>query len=475
MPSPNSAEVLAALIDADSWSGWDTPMTELPADPGYAEQITKARERSGVDESVITGEARIDGHRVAVLIGEFSFLAGSIGCDAAERIIAAFRRATAAGLPVIGCPISGGTRMQEGTPAFLRMPAIAGAVADHRAAGLPYLTWLRHPTTGGVFATWGSLGQVTLAAPGALVGFLGPRVYEEVYGEPFPPGVQVSENLVARGVVDQVVDLADLRSVVSRLLAVVTARTAAAEPVESVTPAPAEPWDRVLLTRRDDRPGLTDLLAECTDLVELSGTSQGEASPGLRLLLCRLAGRGVVLAGMDRGAQAAGQLIGPDSLRAARRGMRLAAELGLPFVSVVDTPGAELSVAAEEGAVAGEIARCLADLSQLPVPTVSVLLGQGSGGGALALLPADHTIATENSWVTPLPPEGAAAIVHRDAGRAPEMAAQQRITAADLAEVGAVDIIVPEADDWPAAVARAVGVALADPVRRRDRWTRLGR
>ncbi len=170
--------------------------------------------------------------------------------------------------------------------------------------------------------------------------------------------------------------------------------------------------------------------------------------------------------------------------------MALAAELGLPLVTLIDTPGAELSPAAEEGALAGEIARCLSDLAVLPVPVISVLLGQGSGGAALALLPGDTVIAAENAWLTPLPPEGAAAIVHRDAAGAPLMAAQQRITAPELAGVGAVDAVVGENGDWLAGIAAEVRTALctsdrdvdprgrlsADALRRRRlRWRDAGR
>ena len=141
-----------------------------------------------------------------MLVGEFGFLAGSIGRAAADRLVAGDRagdpRGPAAAWPA---PVSGGTRMQEGTPAFVQMVRISGAVAAHQAAGLPYLVYLRHPTTGGVMASWGSLGHVTVAEPGALVGFLGPRVYEALYGRPFPEGVQTAENLYARGIIDAVV------------------------------------------------------------------------------------------------------------------------------------------------------------------------------------------------------------------------------------------------------------------------------
>jgi acetyl-CoA carboxylase carboxyl transferase subunit beta len=149
--------------------------------------------------------------------------------------------------------------------------------------------------------------------------------------------------------------------------------------------------------------------------------------------------------------------------------MRLAAELGLPFVSVIDTAGAELSPAAEWGGLAGEIARCLADVQDLAVPTLSVLLGQGSGGAALALLPADRVVATRHAWLSPLPPEGAATIRHGDPGRAPEVIEEQHVRAPDLARAGVVDRILdelPDAADEPDAFARRVADAIAEELRR---------
>ena len=170
------------VVDDGTWESWDHPPDEpVDADAGYADDLERARERSGCDESVITGVGRVGGRTVVLIVSEFAFLGGSIGAAAGNRVVQALRRATSAGLPVLAMPASGGTRMQEGTPAFLQMVAITGAVTAHKAAGLAYLVYLRHPTTGGVFASWGSLGHVTWAQPGALVGFLGPRVYEGLY------------------------------------------------------------------------------------------------------------------------------------------------------------------------------------------------------------------------------------------------------------------------------------------------------
>ncbi|OPX06637.1 carboxyl transferase domain-containing protein [Mycobacterium sp. AT1] len=436
-----------AVLDEGSFVSWDSPPLDVAADDGYRRDLADARAATGLDESVLTGEGTVFGRRVAVVASEFDFLAGSIGVAAAERITAAIERATAEALPLVASPSSGGTRMQEGTVAFLQMVKIAAAVELHKQAHLPYLVYLRHPTTGGVFASWGSLGHVTAAEPGALIGFLGPRVYEHLYGEPFPTGVQTAENLHRHGVIDGVVPIELLRSTLDRALTVLSDAPGTppnAPEAEPVADVPA--WDSVEISRRPDRPGIGYLLRHgTTERVLLSGTGgHGEAATTL-LALARFGGQPAVVVGQQRGV--GGGLAGPQALREARRGMALAAGLRLPLVLVIDTPGPALSAAAEEGGLASEIARCLAQLVTLDTPTVSVLLGQGSGGPALAMVPADRVLAALHGWLAPLPPEGASAIVFRDVDHAPELAAAQGIRSADLLRNGIVDAIVGEHTD----------------------------
>ncbi|MBO9520484.1 MAG: acetyl-CoA carboxylase carboxyltransferase subunit alpha/beta [Nocardioidaceae bacterium] len=467
----NARELIELVLDDGSWVSWDAAPDRAGITEEYAAELAAAQEKSGADESVLTGEGLMHGRRVAVMVSEFGFLAGSIGRAAADRVVAAVERATAAGLPLLSAPASGGTRMQEGTPAFVQMARISAAVAAHRAAGLPYLVYLRHPTTGGVMASWGSLGHVTVAEPGALVGFLGPRVYEALYGEPFPAGVQTSENLHAHGLVDAVVPPEEISGVLDRALTILQSRPALPETtvVDAEIPE-VDAWDAITRSRRSDRPGVRRLLRyAATDVVPLTGTGQGETDPGLLLALARFGDAPCVFLGQDRRGQTADHRMGPGALREARRGMRLAVELGLPLVSVIDTPGAALSVTAEEGGLAGEIARSLADLVTLPAPTLCLMLGEGNGGGALALLPADRVVAAQHAWLSPLPPEGASAIVHRDTAHAPAMARAQQVRAQDLRALGVVDRIVPELPDAaeePAAFCRRVGAVLTEELSR---------
>ena len=469
----NARELIDLALDRGSWSTWDVPPVYGDISEDYAADLVAARERSGVDESVLTGEARVRGRRVAVLISEFGFLAGSIGRATADRLVSAIERATAEGIPLVAAPCSGGTRMQEGTPAFVQMVRISAAIAKHKAARLPYLVYLRHPTTGGVMASWGSLGHVTVAEPGALVGFLGPRVFEALYGRPFPDGVQTSENLQDHGLIDAVVPPEEIADILDRALSILQAQPAEESResreesllTDEKSVVDRDAWDSVTRSRRPERPGVRRLLSlGAEEVVPLHGTGQGESDPGLLIALARFGDAPCVFLGQDRRGQSAEHPMGPGALREARRGMRLAVELGLPLVTAIDTPGAALSPEAEEGGMAGEIARCLADLVSLPAPTLCLMLGEGNGGGALAMLPADRIIAAENAWLSPLPPEGASAIVYRDTEHAPEMARAQRVRATDLAAIGVVDRIVPEepdAADEPEDFCRRVGEVLA--------------
>jgi acetyl-CoA carboxylase carboxyl transferase subunit beta len=432
---------------------WDAPPARAGISEAYAAELRAAEERTGVDESVLTGEGTMLGRRVAVLVSEFGFLAGSIGRDAADRLVAAVHRATAERLPLLAAPASGGTRMQEGTPAFVQMVRITEAVSSHKAAGLPYLVYLRHPTTGGVMASWGSLGHVTVGEPGALLGFLGPKVFELLNGQPFPAGVQKAENLYAHGIIDAVLPPEEIAGILDRALTILQSRprAGATSPGRHVVAESAHPdvetWDAVTRSRREDRPGVRRLLkTAAADVVPLNGTGQGERDPALIIALARFGDAPCVLLAQDRREQAQ-QAFGPQALREAQRGLRLAEDLRLPVLTVIDTRGAALSPEAENGGLAGEIARCIDALVRVKAPTLCLMLGEGNGGGALAFLPADRVVAARHAWLSPLPPEGASAIVHGDTTHAADMARAQRVLAVELAERGIVDRIIPELPD----------------------------
>ncbi|MGC2942027.1 MULTISPECIES: carboxyl transferase domain-containing protein [unclassified Brevibacterium] len=459
---PSAAELIEAVVDPGTFVSWDSTPTQPTADQGYLRDLDAARTKSGTDEAVVTGMGKVRGRLVALVVSEFRFLAGSIGQAAIDRVVRSVRRATAEGLPLLAGPASGGTRMQEGTLAFLGMIAITDAVRRHKEAGLPYLVYLRHPTTGGVMASWGSLGHVTVAEPNAL---LGPRVFEALYDKQFPENVQTSENLYRKGLIDAVVPMEELPGIIDRALRILTPTeistdhsagsrdlhgelggrgTAEVQPHRALPAEDADTWESILISRRTLRPDTRMVLASADDALPLNGTGQGEKDPGIILALARFGAQSCVVLGQQRPRHPDGAALGPGSLREARRGVRLAEELKLPLVTIIDTLGGELSKDAEEGGIAGEIARSLNDLIGVDTASVSVLLGQGTGGAALALLPADRTVAAEHAWLSPLPPEGASAIIHRDLTHAAEMAEAQRVSVPWLTSFGLVDRVISE-------------------------------
>jgi len=477
MPSPVSSGagiVIDQVADPGSFEPWDQDI--VAGDPlhfadtrPYPYRLADASSRSGAVESVIAGAARIDGRPLALVVSEFGFLGGSIGIAAGERLARAFEHAERRRLPLLAVVASGGTRMQEGTLAFLQMVKVSDAVRRFRAAGLLYVVHLSNPTTGGVLASWGSLGTLTYAEPGALLGFTGPRVIELLTGARLPDGVQRAENLLAHGLIDDALSLAELRRRMSTLLAVVAtpphgrAAEEASRTVHRRARPPVDAWESVVRSRHPARPGAIDLMSVCASAFTPVGPTPVPFDQQRCIVgVCRVAGVPAVLVAQNRRAPG-GARMRPVDLRLALRGFTLADELGLPLVTVIDTVGATLSVDAEEDGLAMEIARCIVGMLSVRSPTLCVLLGEGSGGAALALFPSDRVIAAEHAWLSAIAPEGASAILYRDTEHAAMLAGAQRIVSSRLLELGIVDTVVPEEGTVGAGiegVARAIGSEL---------------
>lgn len=470
--------VVSGILDPGTFEPWTTPLPDVAPRTAYALELAAARTRTGLDEAVVTGEGLLRGHRVAVLATDFAFLGGSIGVAAAHRLTTAVEEATRRRLPLLAVTASGGTRMQEGTLAFVQMVKIAAAISDHKHAGLPYLVYLRHPTTGGVFASWASMGHLTFAEPGALIGFLGPRIQTALTDKPIPANVQRAEHLYSHGLVDAVVTVDDFVAAAGAVIdLLLTPSRPRAEPTDrptSCTPWPpaqtVDGWQAVLASRDphhlDARTLLPDLV---TDQVVLHGSGEGDTAAQITTVLGRIGG--IACAVLAHTEHPPGTGLDAAAVRTARRVIGLADELALPLVTVIDISGGQLTAQAEEQGIAGQIARCLTGLVTSSSATVAILLGQGSGGAALAWLPADRVIAVEHSWLSPLAPEAASMLIHRDAEHAPEAARALRIHAAALAEQGIVDHVVPTTGD----VRRALGEAVARALRELARHDRADR
>jgi acetyl-CoA carboxylase carboxyl transferase alpha subunit len=460
---PEAARLPTGTLDAD-------PLTW----PDYPARRTAARESTGSDESVVTAVGRIRGSDVetVAVVWEFGFLGGSMSSGAGRLISEAYDAARERRLPLLLLPSTGGARMQEGMASLVQMAATSVAALRHAEAGLLQVTVVRDPTTGGVFASHANLADVVLAEPHATVGFAGPRVAEAMTGGPLPAGSHTSRGAQASGLVDEVVPRPDLPAVLARVLAWPGRAEPAEPPTSSAAGADDAPpthdraWDQVLAARAEDRARAPRFLEALDVAVELHGDRAGGDDPSIRAALARLHGRPVVVVAMDRTGE--GGRTRPTGYRKAWRAFRLADRLGVPVVTLVDTPGADASAASEAGGIAHHIARTFTELLSLEVPTVALVTGEGGSGGALALAVTDELLLQEHAVFSVIAPEGAAAILHRDASRAPEVAELLDPTAQRLVALGLADGVVPEPAGGEVAAAWEAVAAALDRLVRRD-------
>jgi acetyl-CoA carboxylase carboxyl transferase subunit beta len=425
-------------------------------DRPYRQRLDEARTRTGLLDAVVTGTCTIGGHPVVVAVIDFEFMGGSMGSVVGEKVTTAFERALARRLPLLTVASSGGARMQEGMLSLVQMAKTSAAAQRLHKAGLPFLSVLTNPTTGGVFASFASLGDVTIAEPGALIGFAGPRVVEQTTGRVLPPGSHTAEAQANYGMIDQIVDRAHLRDNLIQLLTLLGRKPRPPfpkrqEPVPKPDEPAASPWEIVGLARRPDRPTtLTYIHRMTTEWIELHGDRLSGDDAAIVCGLANLDGQTVVILGHERGRDEQererrnGGRPRPEGFRKAQRAMALAAKLHLPVISLIDTPGAQLELASEAHGLARAIATTMAMMSDLPVPIVSAIIGEGGSGGALALGVSDRVLMLEHAIYSVIAPEGAAAIIYRDAGRAPEISRALKLTAHDCRLLGVIDRVVRE-------------------------------
>jgi acetyl-CoA carboxylase carboxyl transferase subunit beta len=213
-------EYIDLLVDEGSWRELDPKLRST--DPlkfeNYEERLQLAMDKAGPFEAVRTGYARLDGMPINLGVMDFSYMGGSMGSVVGEKIARLSRRSAEKDIPLVIVSASGGARMQEGLLSLMQMAKTSVEIARLHRAGVPFISILTNPTTGGVSASYAMQGDVILAEPGAVVGFAGPRVIKQTIGQDLPEGFQTSEFLLEHGMVDAVVPRPELRDTVARLL-----------------------------------------------------------------------------------------------------------------------------------------------------------------------------------------------------------------------------------------------------------------
>ena len=208
------------VVDPNSFSETDRELTSVNAleFEGYTEKVAQYREKTKLNEAIVTGRAAIQSHPISLGIMDFRFLGASMGSAVGEKITRAVERATSEKRAMVLFSASGGARMHEGILSLMQMAKSSAALGRHAQAGLPYISILTHPTTGGVTASFATLGDINLAEPKCMIGFAGPRVVKETTHQNLPPGFQTAEFMLDHGLVDRIVERKDMRDNLGSLL-----------------------------------------------------------------------------------------------------------------------------------------------------------------------------------------------------------------------------------------------------------------
>lgn len=450
------------VTDEGSFEEWDSDLQGgNPLEyKGYEEKLEKLQEKTGLSEAVITGKAKIDGHETAIGVCDGRFLMASMGEAVGEKIARAVERATEERLPVILFACSGGARMQEGIVSLMQMAKTSAALKHHSDAGLLYISILTDPTTGGVTASFAMLGDVILAEPKALIGFAGPRVIEQTIGQKLPEGFQRAEFLLEHGFLDAIVERPQMKAVLSKILALhengkgtdFNKKECAQDLVaDGRKEEKLTAWQRVELSRRKDRPVGSDYIdALFTDFVEFHGDRYFADDKAIIGGVARFHGMPVTVIAQAKGRNTKENIernFGmpkPEGYRKALRLMKQAEKFARPVICLVDTPGAFCGLEAEERGQGEAIARNIYEMSGLKVPVVSIIIGEGGSGGALAMATADEVWMLENSIYSILSPEGFASILWKDSSKAKEAAEVMKLTAENLKSQGIVERVFAE-------------------------------
>lgn len=476
------------VVDRKSFTEWDVHMEEQnPLQyKGYEEKIRSLREKTGLDEAVVTGKCTIKGTPIALGVCDCRFMMSSMGEVVGEKITRVFERATKERLPVILYICSGGARMQEGLVSLMQMAKTSMAIRKHSDAGLLYVPVLTDPTTGGVTASFAMLGDIILAEPKALIGFAGPRVIEQTIGQKLPKGFQRAEFLLEHGFVDKIVEREEQRSVLADILKLhenkipdygqsdnsdmemkyksdnaESTETAVGDKRESENTIWPEfipsgnytPWEHVQLARAKTRPTGKDYIeALFDDFMEFHGDRHCGDDPAVIGGVAFFHGKPVTVLAQEKGEGTRENIarnfgmVSPEGYWKSLRLMQQAEKFHRPVICLVDTPGAFCGLEAEERGQGEAIAKNLYTLAGLTVPVLSIVIGEGGSGGALAFAVADEVWMLEHSVYSILSPEGFASILWKDSKKAKEAAAVMKLTAAGLYQMGMIEHVIPEAE-----------------------------
>ena len=456
MTARERVESLADLGTFKESNRWLTSIDPLSfkTRTSYKKSLFDDQARSGLTEAVITGSCTIDGLSCILIALDFGFMGGSMGSVVGEKISLAFENAAKRKIPVITIITSGGSRIQEGILSLMQMAKTVLASNQLQQKGIPHISVLANPSTGQAYASFANMADIIISEPGAIVGV---NPIRSISGDDQKEteSTHTSESHLSHGTLDAVTDRTKLKGVISVLLDLFnkefTIKRTSSGQITYPTAQPTEAWHSVQIARHNSRPTSMDYMARIMDnFVELHGDRVYGDDPSIVCGLGQIGGQTVVVIGQQRDQtldstdEGSNARTMPEGFRKAQRALRIAEKFELPVITLVDTPGANLSSEAEERGLGHAIASTLALISSLTVPTISTIIGEGGSSGALALGIADRVIMLENAIYSAVSPEEAAELIYQDEEKAEEVVGSLRLTARDCMEMEIVDQVVPE-------------------------------
>ncbi len=457
---------LEMVLDENSFQEWNADLrTKNPLKfAGYEEKIELLQKKTGLNEGVITGEGRIHNQRLAIGVCDSRFMMGSMGEVVGEKITRMFEKATEEKIPVVIFACSGGARMQEGIVSLMQMAKTSQAIKRHNDAGQLYVSVLTDPTTGGVTASFAMLGDIILAEPGALIGFAGPRVIEQTIGQKLPEGFQRSEFLLQKGFIDAIVSRTDLKDTLSDIIRMhynkkdkintfdyYLKKNQAIANIPFRDSSLMSAWEKVQVSRSATRPTALDYVNIIfKDFMEFHGDRHYGDDGAIVGGIATIGGMAVTVIAQQKGKNTKENILrnfgmpSPEGYRKALRLMKEAERFQRPIVCIVDTPGAFCGIEAEERGQGEAIAKNLYEMSGLTVPVLTIVIGEGGSGGALAMAVSNEVYMLENATYSILSPEGFASILWKDSKRAGEASEVMKITANDLLDLKIIEKVIPE-------------------------------
>ena len=423
----------------------------------YEDRINKAKENTDLNEAIIIGTCSIGGIKVVLGVMESKFMMGTLSVSVGEIITSAFEYASVNKLPVILFCASGGARIQEGVFSLVQMAKVNAAIKRHSDKGLLYISCLTNPTMGGVTASFGLLGDINIAEKNSQIGFAGKSIIENLYNEILDSNFQTEQYNENNGMIDIIADRKDIRNILLDLLKMINDNNKVVR-IDNKDENKSKTNDDLLETLKNARDidrfkGKDYLISIFDKYIELKGDRINSNDTSILSGIGNIENKSFIFNIQNKGRTLKENretnygLTRPEGYRKALRISKIAEKFNIPIINIIDSAGADPSIYSEKNGQAIAIADCLYTFSDLKTIIISIVVGEGSSGGALALSVCDSIGMLQKSIYTVISPESYLKIMHKEEQVSNELLKSMRFTANDLFEDKIIDEVISESDN----------------------------